>query len=306
MNTYPKRDSHFAHEYVRRMVKVCLANELGQEVFTLLTIIVHTEDAAHYRRAVNFWNAQLMAVAGFQNEKALERARTKAVKAGWLHYQKGTRTSPPQYWGTIPAVAADMDDSPTDEGEVVANLSPMCRPYVGEVGLNPSLVCRPFVADLSLECRTSIPVPVPNPILSFRAGDPQIEDPYPAGFPDFWTDYPAKEQRVEAEAEWHRLSPSVPLKIEIKTGLEAWKKTERWRRGMILHPHRWLKNGSWANVPQEEFNKKEVKNGRSGNRGTDTAYREPDDDPLAGRPIVTTEDIARQDAERQLATIAEF
>lgn len=154
MTTYPKRDSHFAHEYVRRMVKVCLANQLGQEVFTLLSIIAHTEDAAHYRRAVNWWNEQLMVVAGFTNVKAMERARAKAVKAGWLHYERGARSKPPCYWCTIPSEAEGLDDAPTDEGD--------CRQSVVNPGDNVSSICRQSVVGPSSECRTSIPIPIPN------------------------------------------------------------------------------------------------------------------------------------------------
>ena len=113
---YPTRPRFFATKFIRAMVKVCVATEHGPEVFTLLTIIVSTEDAAHYRRPVVFLNDQLASVCGV-TMKQLYRVRERAVAAGWLHYVPGRRKVAPRYWVVIPDHAAGLDDLPTDEGD---------------------------------------------------------------------------------------------------------------------------------------------------------------------------------------------
>lgn len=114
-DVYPKRPPFFALKYTRLMAKCCLANELGPEVFCLLTVIAGVEDSKSYRSPVTYWNEQLMPIAGFKSVDTLARARNKAMVAGWLHYEPGSRTTPARYWVTIPNEFLVMDDMPTDE-----------------------------------------------------------------------------------------------------------------------------------------------------------------------------------------------
>ena len=114
--TYPRRPSHFAHKFCRILMRCCVAQDIGPDAAYMLTQIVHTEDAAHYRRPIRFFNDQLVAACGFANVKALQRSRDKAVASGWLHYEEGARSRPAIYWVMIPAWAADVDSGPMDEG----------------------------------------------------------------------------------------------------------------------------------------------------------------------------------------------
>ena len=50
--SYPKRDSHFAHRFVRLLLKMCIAQQIGVDAVMLLTAIAHTEDAKRYRAPV--------------------------------------------------------------------------------------------------------------------------------------------------------------------------------------------------------------------------------------------------------------
>lgn len=113
---YPKRPAFFAAKFVRKMIKMCVAQEHGQGVFTLLAIIAHTEDARQYIEPVTWWNEQLASVAGFANVKALDRQRQKAIDAGWLGYIAGGRSRPGKYWVMVPERYRNLDDRPTDEG----------------------------------------------------------------------------------------------------------------------------------------------------------------------------------------------
>ena len=111
MADYPQRDSFFAFKAQRQMILTSLPNEIGHAAFTLLVIISQTEDSARYKRAVTWYDEQLMPVAGFSTYKTLKSARDKAVESGWLHYEPGCKGVPGRYWITIPDAYKDIDDS---------------------------------------------------------------------------------------------------------------------------------------------------------------------------------------------------
>lgn len=112
---YPKRPSFFANRFVRLLGKACVANTLGPSTALMLTFIAHQEDAAGYRGPVTYWNGQLLPLIGLDSVDALERLRRKAIDAGWLHYDRGSRFTPASYWVTIPDKYAGWDDAPTCE-----------------------------------------------------------------------------------------------------------------------------------------------------------------------------------------------
>lgn len=113
--TYPRRPRFFANRFCRLMTKVCLANHIGPEACYLLMTVAMTEDAKSYRGAVTYWNEQLVPLVGLSNVKALDRVRSRAIEAGWLHYTPGGKGRPGAYWVVIPADFYGMDDAPTDE-----------------------------------------------------------------------------------------------------------------------------------------------------------------------------------------------
>ena len=114
---YPTdRPKYWAMKYIRAMGKACAANEIGPLGAYLCSMIATTEDASGYRRAVTYWDQQLLPILGATNEKALALARTKCVDNGWLHYEHGRRGVPGRYWTTLPLHAMGVDDHPTDEG----------------------------------------------------------------------------------------------------------------------------------------------------------------------------------------------
>lgn len=113
--TYPKRPPFFALKVIRLMVKTCVMNEYGAQVFGLVAAVVATEDSAKYRRAVTFYDSQLMPIVGAKSRDTLGRVREKAVNSGWLHYEPGRKGTPGRYWTTIPAAAEAFTDAPVDE-----------------------------------------------------------------------------------------------------------------------------------------------------------------------------------------------
>jgi hypothetical protein len=115
MAGYPKRDSHFAHRFVRVLQKSCAAQDIGPHACLLLCYISHTEDAARYSGPVRFWNSQLEQTMGYNSPKQLNNARHRAVEAGWLHYErKGTR-GVGEYYVIIPERFRTISDAPIEE-----------------------------------------------------------------------------------------------------------------------------------------------------------------------------------------------
>ncbi len=65
---------------------------------------------------MRFWTGQLLPITGFQSWGRLDRARERAVTAGWLFYRPGTNRESGVYWSLIPeAVLSSFNDSPVDE-----------------------------------------------------------------------------------------------------------------------------------------------------------------------------------------------
>ena len=111
VTSYPKRDSHFAHKAFRLLHKTCFAATDGLDAFALVAVIVHTEDAARYAGPVSFWNSQLQETLGFAKWDRLDRARKKAIAAGWLNYVSSGKRQIGQYFVTIPDGCGVLSDA---------------------------------------------------------------------------------------------------------------------------------------------------------------------------------------------------
>jgi hypothetical protein len=195
MSQYPNRDPYFSHKFTRLLTKLCVANELGPDVFTLLVIVAHTEDSRRYQGPVNWYNEQLLPLCGFRNVKALDRARTAAVEAGWLHYETGGKSKPGKYWVLQGGGDIELDSNATDVDE--SDLSPVClvendqRNGI-ETDLKGNRVS--FETDLTVFREgnsyplPSSPVPGPLPNGASRANETPKKNPGPSGFivPDHW------------------------------------------------------------------------------------------------------------------------
>lgn len=183
MAKYPKRDPFYAHQVVRRMTHVCAAQEIGSDAFVLVTIVVHTEDAKRYTGPVTWWNAQLQSVLGFGSWDKVDRARKRAIKAGWLHYESGGKGKVGKYWANIPEQYADLPDGAVDADEPVilrtgaetnqgeSPLSP--APVRKETGDKPdtNLIQTGEKPGTSCEHSTLSPKPTPKPPTSSAAAD---------------------------------------------------------------------------------------------------------------------------------------
>ena len=166
---YPaNRPKFWAMQYIRAMTKTCAANEVGSLGAFLCSVIATTEDASGYRRAVTYWDGQLLPITGAKNEKAMALARANCVKAGWLHYEPGAKARPGKYWTTMPLHAVGIDDHPTDEGEQTGSQTDHKRNELG------SQTEQTGIAKVKIR-EAFLPIPIPTPIQSVtreeEAGD---------------------------------------------------------------------------------------------------------------------------------------
>lgn len=156
---YPKREKFFSHRFTRLLAKCCAANDIGPAGAWLLTVIVQTEDASHYRRGVSFYDGQLMPLLGINSNKTMTSLRKKVVDAGWLHYEPGKKGKASVYWVVIPERAQGIDDAPSDEGFDAKNTSKR----EGIVHRNGRVSYIEMGGDGTSKGGHYIPIPIPIP-----------------------------------------------------------------------------------------------------------------------------------------------
>lgn len=115
MMEYPKKGQYYAHKTFRLMHKAMVAAELGRDVFCLLAVILHTEDAARYRGPVSYFNSQLMETLGFRKWETFDAARKRAIEAGWLQYEGCGKRTAGRYFVTIPEGYEQIEDGLMEE-----------------------------------------------------------------------------------------------------------------------------------------------------------------------------------------------
>lgn len=157
-DAYPVRPRYWAMKLIRLLAKTCAAQEIGPTGYALVSIIVTTEDAAGYRRAVTFFDGQLCPILGVDSQKSLAAARRRCVEAGWLHYEPGGKGRPGRYWATLPDHAEGIDDHPTDEGD--ESPDEMRRKIYVESGNEKGIKTEAK----GNETGNILPIPIPRPI----------------------------------------------------------------------------------------------------------------------------------------------
>lgn len=101
MGEYPERPQYFATHFTRLLFETSAPSEIGIEAVALLILIVHGEDSLRYRRPVRYWNQHLENRLSVSLGR-LNRARKRAIDAGWLAYNPGRRGTMGTYWVEIP------------------------------------------------------------------------------------------------------------------------------------------------------------------------------------------------------------
>ncbi|MDE3041131.1 MAG: hypothetical protein KGJ82_11240 [Nitrospirota bacterium] len=68
------------------------------------------------------------------------------------------------------------------------------------------------------------------------------------GFEQFWSSYPKKKSKGQAEKAWTKLKPSEQLQEQILTALEQAKTSEQWTKDgeeFVPHPATWINAKGW-------------------------------------------------------------
>ncbi len=74
------------------------------------------------------------------------------------------------------------------------------------------------------------------------------KEEYESFFDEFWAEYPVCENRTNEQGALKKfiaLKPTRELLDKMLRSLKVWKKTDKWQKGFILAPNRWLKERCW-------------------------------------------------------------
>jgi hypothetical protein len=75
-------------------------------------------------------------------------------------------------------------------------------------------------------------------------------------FQTFWDAYPRRHERQRTRRAalnaWYALHPDAALLEVMLAAVARQRRTERWRRGIIPSPARWLRGRSWEDVPSPD------------------------------------------------------
>ncbi len=111
-----KRGGIYALRYTRLLAKSGAGEDIGPVAMALCCIVAAYQDVKRHKGPATFFNVVIMGMLGVSKWETLNKARDKAVSAGWLTYQDGKdRRAPGKYWACIPAGLERIPDEPFDE-----------------------------------------------------------------------------------------------------------------------------------------------------------------------------------------------
>jgi hypothetical protein len=126
--------------------------------------------------------------------------------------------------------------------ELVADVSVSCRRSVGEVSGNRELENREVRRKKN---------PAPSALCALGTKPDLLEqESQEAAFQIFWEAWPRKQGKAAARKAWQEIP--IPEYPAITAGLEKWRNSEQWCRGVIPHPATWLNAKRWQDedIPQ--------------------------------------------------------
>jgi hypothetical protein len=222
MESYPKRDKFHAMKVTRLLLKSCAAQSIGRDACLLVAYIASTEDACRYQYAVRFWNNQLDAVLDFKSRKQLTSVRDRAVKAGWLHYQREHDRAVGEYWTLIPSYVQRFDDSPVEDSRSAGGTqtADSCSASGSQTG---NLCSAGGAHSGSRSGSPSLPVPVPKKRVS--CPDPAGRDAASSKSKKRTDSHTSADMQT---AKWMAdlIRTAIPGSVEVKN-LNAWANTIR-------------------------------------------------------------------------------
>ena len=102
----------------------------------------------------------------------------------------------------------------------------------------------------------------------------------PEDFDVFWQAYPAKQNKGEArKAFWETRKIRPPIEALLQA-IEYQKRTDRWQRGFIPDPHRWLLGERWEDQAQTPIDVLALEAQRAANLRQERARKQAEWDAL--------------------------
>ncbi len=108
----------------------------------LVILVATTEDSRRYTSPVRFFNDQLRNILGV-SYGAFQRARKRAVEAGWLQVISGARGTASRYWVTIPSELERVPDHPLGNDPNLSTSGQESHPNLSTSGQESSQTCPP-------------------------------------------------------------------------------------------------------------------------------------------------------------------
>ena len=275
MADYPDRSSHHAHRLTRLLFKSAACQDIGVNATLLVIHIAHTEDAVRYQYPVRFWNGQLMSLFGWTSPKQLNDARSRAVAAGWLHYERVGTRSVGRYWTLIPDGVTGFDDSPIEE--LILSENGMNSGM--NSGMNPCILSENGTNPGTNPGKLSIPNPNPNtlgdvspktPLAGTAGGNSRpprqrksnrLLIPYSPDFQEWWDAYPSTRKKDKPEA--FRIWPEAVAAVAHDRKCEAgdavswliqrardYAASDQGRGAFCRGPAPWLNQAGWEDPPE--------------------------------------------------------
>lgn len=102
--TYPadRKNSGYFARFAKALFRSDAVARIGADAVLLALFVAAEEDREHYRQPPQIWREQIMDRLQLRSPKRVLSVRSAAVEAGIVHYQPGTRTTPPTYWTLTP------------------------------------------------------------------------------------------------------------------------------------------------------------------------------------------------------------
>ena len=190
------------------------------------------------------------------SERTIQRRLNHMEKIGWLKFS-AWRTPGKRGNYVVVICRASVHDLSGNEYRVNGEKTTDWRRPVYEPAGDESVSCPPSVGEVSgnreIENREGRRKKNPAPSALRSLGTkltPLEQKTQEAAFEIFWGDWPLRQGKAAAQAAWQKIPISeYPA---ITAGLEKWRNSEQWERGVIPHPANWLNGKRWQDedIPQ--------------------------------------------------------
>ena len=200
-----------------------------------------------YSRDITPSNPLLMAMTGIRDVKTLDKARKELIEINLIEYADNAKSRLAGHYRIIGLESLLVDNFQKNSGKIPEETP---EKFLGSPGKKP-----PHIQEENIREET-IETPLP-PAEDKQEPDPPVEEkprpPFKSKkqeqlFDQFWTGYPKKKSKGQAETTWVKICPDDLLFKRIINGLDIARGSPDWKRDKgqyIPHPSTWLNAKGW-------------------------------------------------------------